>query len=146
MGYHTVQCIALVITKYLLILLGPYFHPNVPNYLNFGGIGSIIGHEITHGFDDQGAQYDSTGSVVNWWKPETAENFRKKAQCIIWQYGNYTVKQVNMTINGRLTQGENIADNGAVKEAYIAYGKIWFGPKLPSVFHISTLMKIFLTL
>ena len=118
----------------------------MPNYLNFGGIGSIIGHEITHGFDDQGAQYDSTGSVFNWWKPETAENFRKKAQCIIWQYGNYTVKQVNMTINGRLTQGENIADNGAVKEAYIAYGKIWFGPKLPSVFHISTLMKIFLTL
>ena len=111
----------------------------MPNYLNYGGIGSIIGHEITHGFDDQGAQYDSTGSVVNWWKPETAENFRKKAQCIIWQYGNYTVKQVNMTINGRHTQGENIADNGGFKEAYIAYGKICFLPKLPIVFLTSHL-------
>ena len=117
-----------------MILLGHFFHPNVPNYLNYGGIGSIIGHEITHGFDDQGAQYDSTGSVVNWWKPETAENFRKKAQCIIWQYGNYTVKQVNMTINGKLTQGENIADNGGFKEAYMAYGEICFVPKLPRVF------------
>ena len=122
-----------------MILLGIFFHPNVPNYLNYGGIGSIIGHEITHGFDDQGAQYDSTGSVVNWWKPETAENFRKKAQCIIWQYGNYTVKQVNMTINGKLTQGENIADNGGFKEAYIAYGKICFLPKLPIVFLTSHL-------
>ena len=120
-----------------MILIGHLFHPNVPNYLNYGGIGSVIGHEMTHGFDDQGAQYDSTGSVINWWKPETAENFRKRAQCIIWQYGNYTVKQVNMTINGILTQGENIADNGGFKEAYIAYSKIcMLFAKLPCVFLI----------
>ena len=105
----------------------------MPNYLNYAGIGRAIGHELTHGFDHAGAQFDSTGSLVNWWKPETAESFRKKAQCIIWQYGNYTVKQVNMKINGILTQGENIADNGGLKEAYIAYGDIYCLKKLSSV-------------
>ena len=98
------------------------FHPNVPNYLNFGGIGYVIGHEITHGFDDQGKQYDSTGLLRNWWKPETAKHYHKKTQCIMWQAGNYTVEQVNMTLNGVITLGENIADYGGVKEARIAYG------------------------
>ena len=98
------------------------FHPNVPKYLNFGGIGYVIGHEITHGFDDQGKQYDSSGLLRNWWKPETAKHYHKKSQCIMWQAGNYTVKQVNMTLNGVITLGENIADYGGVKEARIAYG------------------------
>ena len=105
------------------ILQGTFFHPDVPKYLNYGGIGFIIGHEITHGFDDTGRQRDSTGSLVDWWKPETSENYKNRAQCVIWQYGNFTAKQVNLKVNGVNTQGENIADNGGVKEAYLAYSK-----------------------
>ena len=92
----------------------------------------VIGHEITHGYDDQGKQYDSTGSLSNWWKPETDDQFQKKAQCIEWQYGNYTVKQVNMTINGIATLGENIADNGGIREAYHAYGMFFAFKRLRS--------------
>ena len=66
------------------------------------------------------------GALVDWWKPETSEQFKEKAQCIIWQYGNYTHKQVGKKINGIITQGENIADNGGIKEAYLGYGKLTF--------------------
>ena len=67
-----------------------------------------------------------SGALVNWWKPETNDNFQEKAQCIIWQYGNYTVDQVGLELNGVNTQGENIADNGGIKEAYKGYGKNTF--------------------
>ena len=63
------------------------------------------------------------GTLVDWWKPETSEKFKEKAQCIIWQYGNYTHEQVGKKVNGVITQGENIADNGGIKEAYTAYSK-----------------------
>ena len=102
---------------------GTFFNAKVPKYLNYGGIGFIIGHEITHGFDDQGRQRDSNGALRDWWKPETSENYNKRAQCVIWQYGNYTSKQVNLPVNGINTQGENIADMGGIKEAYMAYSK-----------------------
>ena len=85
----------------------------------------VIGHEITHGFDPKGKQTDFTGTLANWWKPETDKKFQERAQCIEWQYGNYTVKQINMTINGKLTLAENIADNGGMREAYLAYGMLF---------------------
>jgi len=103
------------------ILQGNFFEPNRPSYLNYGGIGWVIGHEITHGFDDQGRQYDSEGNLSNWWDDSTKDKFLDKANCIIWQYGNYTAPSVNRSLNGINTQGENIADNGGVKEAYRAY-------------------------
>merc|ERR1739844_503243 len=103
------------------ILQGGFFNSKVPRYMNFGGIGMVIGHEITHGFDDQGRQRNSEGKLIDWWKPETSNNFKEKAQCIIWQYGNYT--KVGLNINGINTQGENIADNGGIKEAYLGYEK-----------------------
>ena len=82
----------------------------------------VIGHEITHGFDDQGRTFDSTGNLANWWERPAEENYLDKAQCIIWQYGNYTARPpVNINLNGINTQGENIADNGGIKEAYNAY-------------------------
>jgi len=117
------------------ILQGGFFNSKLPRYMNFGGIGMVIGHEITHGFDDKGRQRNSEGALVDWWKPESSEKFNKKAQCIIWQYGNYTHKQVGKKVNGIITQGENIADNGGIKEAYLGYEK-WVSengdePKLP---------------
>lgn len=103
------------------ILQGIFFSRERPNSLNFGGIGFVIGHEITHGFDDTGRQFDKDGNNVNWWKPETDEKFRQRAQCIIEQYGNYSFPEIGLKINGINTQGENIADNGGLKLAYWAY-------------------------
>ncbi|KAB0797732.1 hypothetical protein PPYR_08725 [Photinus pyralis] len=101
------------------ILQGIFFSDSRPNYLNYGGIGYVIGHEITHGFDDEGRQYDKDGNLNGWWGASTQEAFLKKAQCIIDQYANYSVLDQNL--NGVNTQGENIADCGGVIEAYLAY-------------------------
>lgn len=103
------------------ILRGAFFEAERPNYMNFGAIGYVIGHEITHGFDDRGRQYDKDGQDRFWWKPKTDARFRERAQCIIEQYANYTVKETGLKVNGLNTQGENIADNGGIKEAFRAY-------------------------
>ncbi|CAA9997945.1 unnamed protein product [Nesidiocoris tenuis] len=100
-----------------------FFSEDRPNYMNYGAIGFVIGHEITHGFDDQGRTFDKEGNLRDWWHEETKEKYLEKAKCIIEQYGNFTDTQVNMKLNGINTQGENIADNGGIKEAYRAYVK-----------------------
>ncbi|TRY72219.1 hypothetical protein TCAL_03874 [Tigriopus californicus] len=121
------------------ILQGAFFSNDRPNYMNYGGIGWVIGHEITHGFDDQGKQYDDNGNLRNWWEPPTEKEFSDKTQCIIWQYGNYSAEEIDMNLNGVNTQGENIADNGGIKEAYRAYNR-WVSrhgeePMLPGISH-----------
>jgi len=110
------------------ILQPAFFGAGYPRYLNYGAIGVVIGHEITHGFDDQGRQYDGNGNAIPWWSPETIDAFTKQAQCFIDQYNNYTVPELipiigeeNAHVNGQNTQGENIADNGGVRESFRAY-------------------------
>jgi neprilysin len=91
--------------------------------MNYGSIGLVIGHEITHGFDDQGRQFDSEGNLVDWWQENTKKAYLDKARCIIEQYGNYTEPTTKLSLNGFNTQGENIADNGGILVAYRAYQK-----------------------
>jgi predicted metalloendopeptidase len=87
--------------------------------VNLGGMGVVVGHELTHGFDDQGAQYDADGNLKDWWQPETQKQFKSRTQCVIDQYSKYQISGVNL--NGANTVGENIADIGGVKLALAAY-------------------------
>ncbi|CAF1105914.1 unnamed protein product, partial [Rotaria sordida] len=105
------------------ILQMPAYHKDVPRYLNYGGIGMVIGHEITHGFDDFGRKYDKDGNRIPWWTNETINKFNERKQCIIDQYDQYavTIDGTEIKMNGSQTQGENIADNGGLKEAFLAY-------------------------
>ncbi|KAH8409250.1 hypothetical protein KR009_011232, partial [Drosophila setifemur] len=105
-------------------ILQPLFYSqHFPKSLNYGGIGVVIGHEITHGFDDKGRQFDKEGNMMQWWNNATIEAFRERTQCVIDQYSRYKINEVNMFMDGRMTQGENIADNGGLKQAFRAYKK-----------------------
>lgn len=98
-------------------ILQPLFYSrHFPKSLNYGGIGVVIGHEITHGFDDKGRQFDKHGNLKQWWNNVTIDKFRDQAQCIIDQYSEYKLPGIDLFINGRMTQGENIADNGGLKQ------------------------------
>ncbi|XP_033763934.1 neprilysin-1-like isoform X2 [Pecten maximus] len=119
------------------ILQPPFYHKDYPQYLNYGGIGYVIGHEITHGFDDNGRRYDKTGQLNAWWTNSSINAFKTKAECMVNQYGGYTVEAAKTNLNGKLTLGENIADNGGLKESFRAYRK-WVAengeePKLPGL-------------
>ncbi|MEP6806156.1 MAG: M13 family metallopeptidase [Flavobacterium sp.] len=102
------------------ILQPPYFDNNADDALNYGGIGMVIGHEITHTFDDQGAQYDKDGNVKNWWKKEDYAKFKSKIQQVINLYSTYTVLG-DLHINGAMTVGENTADIAGIAVAYDAF-------------------------
>src|SRR5882724_1452809 len=104
------------------ILQPPFFYANADDAVNYGGIGAVIGHEMTHGFDDQGRQYDKVGNLTDWWSPQSAEEFKKRSEAIVAQYNEYEPLP-GLRVNGQLTQGENIADVGGVKLAYAALQK-----------------------
>lgn len=102
------------------ILQDPYFDLYADDAVNYGGIGMVIGHEFTHAFDDQGAQYDKNGNVENWWTEEDYTQFKAKTQQIIDQYGAFTVFDT-VHLKGALTVGENTADNGGIAIAFDAF-------------------------
>lgn len=105
------------------VLRGAFYQSGRPNYCNYGGIGSVIGHEITHGFDDQGSQYDAQGKLNNWWSESTRNNFKLLTSAIVKQYSDFVDATTGLHVNGKNTQGENIADNGCVRESYDAVFK-----------------------
>ena len=102
------------------ILQPPFFDPNADPAMNYGAIGSVIGHEITHGFDDQGRHYDRNGVLREWWTPADAKEFDKRADSLVRQYSRLSVSP-GITVNGELTLGENIADLGGLLVALDAY-------------------------
>ncbi|MGH9872983.1 MAG: M13 family metallopeptidase [Pyrinomonadaceae bacterium] len=104
------------------ILQPPYFDPNADDASNFGAIGVVIGHELTHGFDDQGRQFDARGNLKNWWSREDENNFNARASQIEKQFDDYILID-DVHTNGKLTRGENIADLGGVRIAYLAFQK-----------------------
>ncbi|CAF1071368.1 unnamed protein product [Adineta steineri] len=103
------------------ILQTPFFDKDAPKYLNYGGIGFVMGHEIAHGFGDEGKQYDLNGNKVLWWSKATENAFDTRKKCIIEQYDNYTLTQVNRSVNGEQTQNENIVDDAGLKQAFFTY-------------------------
>ena len=105
------------------ILLPPFFDPNADDAVNYGAMGAIIGHEITHGFDDQGRQFDSKGNLRDWWTPADAAKYKEQADKVVEQFNAYTVVDSMTHVNGKLTLGENIADLGGLKIAFEALQK-----------------------
>lgn len=104
------------------ILQFPFFDFNADDAVNYGGIGAVIGHEMTHGFDDQGCQYDADGNLKNWWTPEDAKQFGERTDIVRKQFDGYTILD-GLHVDGSLTLGENIADLGGVTIAYEAFKK-----------------------
>ncbi|NWR57767.1 NEP protein, partial [Bucorvus abyssinicus] len=104
------------------ILQPPFFSASQPKSLNYGGIGMVIGHEITHGFDDNGRNFNENGDLVDWWSEASARSFKELSQCMVYQYGNFSWELAGgQHLSGINTLGENIADNGGVRQAYKAY-------------------------
>jgi predicted metalloendopeptidase len=101
------------------ILQPPFYDNKADDAMNFGGIGAVIGHELTHGFDDQGSQFDAAGNLRNWWTDQDKKEFEQRTSCVADQYSGYSAVD-DVKINGKLTLGENTADNGGLRVAYMA--------------------------
>jgi len=114
------------------ILQPPFFDANADDAVNYGGIGAVIGHEISHGFDDQGAQYDGNGNLRDWWTAADHKNFKAKTTALVNQYNAFEPLP-GYHVNGELTLGENIADNSGLAIAYKAYHISLNGKKAPTI-------------
>jgi putative endopeptidase len=108
------------------ILQPPFFDPSWDDAMNYGGIGAVIGHEMSHGFDDRGRQFDARGNLSDWWTEEDAARYKERAQKVVEQFDGYTVLD-SLHLNGKLTLGENIADLGGIAVAYFALQKAQAG-------------------
>ena len=126
------------------ILQGPFFTKDADEAVNYGGIGAVIGHEMTHGFDDQGSQFDAVGNLTNWWSEESAKRFKERTTAIVKQFAGYTAID-DLKINGELTQGENIADLGGLKIAYAAFKKATAGKPATKIDGFTPEQRFFLS-
>ncbi len=102
------------------MLQAPFYDPHATDAANYGHIGSVVGHELTHGFDDQGSQFDGNGNLSNWWTAGDRQKFDAMTDCEVKEYGNFTAID-SLKLNGKLTLGENTADNGGIRLAYSAF-------------------------
>ena len=112
------------------ILQPPFFDGKADDAVNYGGIGAVIGHEMTHGFDDEGRKFDADGNLTNWWTPKDLESYQARAECVEKQFSGYVVEK-GLNVNGKLVLGESIADLGGLKIAYNAFHKSLEGKPEP---------------
>jgi endothelin-converting enzyme/putative endopeptidase len=117
-GYHDNPLNVIVFTAG--ILQPPFFDPRMDEAVNFGLAGAVMGHELSHAFDDKGHQFDGQGNMRNWWTPEDAAHYDERAACFVRQYSAYPAVD-DIKVNGQLTLGENIADNGGLQLSYMAF-------------------------
>jgi putative endopeptidase len=125
------------------ILQPPRFDPNADDAVNYGAIGMVIGHEITHGFDDEGRQYDAVGNLRDWWTEEDGKKFDTRAQKVVEQFNGYVAVDT-LHVNGKLTLGENIADLGGLTIAYYAYQRSLKGKPAPVLDGLTGNQRFFL--
>jgi putative endopeptidase len=115
------------------ILQPPFFNAKADDAVNYGAIGAVIGHEMTHGFDDQGAKFDAEGNLKDWWTPEDLKNFKARTDCVVNQFDNYVVdSKDNIHEKGALVVGESVADLGGLTIAYAAFQKSLEGKPRPA--------------
>jgi putative endopeptidase len=127
------------------ILQPPFFDPKADDAVNYGGIGAVIGHEIGHGFDDQGAKYDGDGNLRNWWTPEDKTEFQKRTNMLVEQYNGFEPQQLpGQHVKGALTLGENIGDLGGLTIAYKAYTISLKGKEAPTIDGLTGPQRLFI--
>jgi putative endopeptidase len=125
------------------ILQPPFFDNRMDAAVNYGAIGRAMGHELTHGFDDEGRQFDAQGNLRNWWTPEDASEFEKRAECFVKEYSAFTPVD-GVHLNGKLTLGENTADNGGLRLAFMALMKSLDGKPQPKIDGFTPQQRFFL--
>lgn len=125
------------------ILQPPFYDNQADDAMNFGGIGAVVGHELTHGFDDQGRQFDPQGNLNDWWTKEDADEFKKRTKCVVDEYSSFSAID-DVKVNGELTLGENVADNGGMRVAYMAMLASMAGKEPASVDGLTAQQRFFL--
>jgi endothelin-converting enzyme/putative endopeptidase len=125
------------------ILQPPFYYNHIDDAVNFGAIGAVIGHELTHGFDDEGRQFDPQGNLRDWWTEQDAKEFEKRASCIADEYSTFKAVD-DVYLNGRLTLGENTADNGGLRIAYMALMDTLAGKPAPKIDGFTPEQRVFL--
>jgi putative endopeptidase len=132
------------------ILQPPYFDPNMDDAVNYGAIGGVIGHELTHGFDDEGRQYDPVGNLRDWWTPEDSKRFEERAGCMVKEYDSFVAvkdsadPKNDVHLQGKLTLGENAADNGGLRLAYLALKRLNEGKEVAPIDGFTPEQRVFL--
>ena len=125
------------------ILQPPFYNPSADDAVNYGGIGAVIGHEISHGFDDQGSKFDGKGNLNEWWTPEDRKNFTERGDCVVNQFNGYEVEP-GLRQNGKLVLGESIGDLGGLAIAYAAYEKSIEGKRAKDIDGFTPEQRFFL--
>ena len=125
------------------ILQPPFYDNKADDAMNFGGIGAVIGHELTHGFDDQGRQFDANGNLRDWWTAEDGKEFEKRASCVSDEYSGFTAVD-DVKVNGKLTLGENVADNGGMRLAHMALMDTLAGKEVAPIDGLTAQQRFFL--
>jgi putative endopeptidase len=125
------------------ILQPPFYDNRADDAMNFGGIGAVIGHELTHGFDDEGSQFDAEGNLRDWWTADDKKQFEQRTSCVKDQYGSFVAVD-DLKLNGKLTLGENAADNGGLRIAYMAMLNTFAGKQPAPIDGLSAAQRFFL--